>query len=76
MWTKKEREILQDLFNSAIGSDNTDYILEKLSEIYNIIWSTQIEQLYAIDMNIGKIHHIGDNEKTWKLVAIEKESEK
>ena len=57
MWTKEEKEVLDDLYISAIGSDNTDYILEKLSEIFNIIWKTQI---------------ISD-EKKWKLIAIEKE---
>ena len=38
-WTEKEKEILDDLYASAIGSDNTDYILEKLSGIYNMIWN-------------------------------------
>lgn len=56
-WTKEEKEVLDDLYESAIGSDNADYILEKLSEIFNIIWKTQIT---------------GD-EKNWKLIAIEKE---
>lgn len=41
-WTKEEKEVLDDLYESVIGSDNTDYILEKLSEIFNIIWKTQI----------------------------------
>lgn len=57
MWTKEEKKVLDDLYISAIGSDNTDYILEKLSEIFNIIWKTQI----------------ASDEKNWKLIAIEKE---
>lgn len=59
MWTKEEKEVLDDLYISAIGSDNTDYILEKLSEIFNIIWKTQITS----------------DEKKWKLIAIEKEED-
>lgn len=53
-WTKKEKEILQDLFDSAIGSDNTDYILEKLSKIYNMIWDKHID---------------GEN-NNWELIGI------
>lgn len=59
MWTKEEKEVLDDLYISAIGSDNTDYILEKLSEIFNIIWKTQITS----------------DEKKWKLIAIKKEED-
>ena len=57
MWNNEEKAKLDDLYSSAIGSDNTDYILEKLSEIFNIIWKTQI----------------ASDEKNWKLIAIEKE---
>ncbi len=59
-WTKEEKEKLDDLYSSAIFSDNTDYVLEKLSEIYNMIWNNNISFL----------------EKDWKLVAREKEGAK
>lgn len=59
MWTKEEKEVLDDLYESAIGSDNTDYILEKLGEIFAMIWNT----------------HISYDEKKWKLIAIEKEED-
>ena len=74
MWTKNERAVLQDLFDSAIGSDNTDYILEKLSAIYNMIYNTQIARMYMIDMKEKKIVFIGDKEKrNFELIAKEKE---
>ena len=76
MWTKKEREILDDLYESAIGSDNTDYILEKLSEIYNMIMENQIANLEYIDLSSGKILAESNNEKKWKLIAIEEENNK
>lgn len=71
MWTKKEREILDDLYESAIGSDNTDYILEKLSGIYNMIMENQIANLEYVDLSSGKILAKSNNEKKWKLIAIE-----
>lgn len=55
-WTEEEKEKLDDLYASAIGSDNTDYILDKLSEIFNIIW----------DKHIAKL------DKNWELIAVEK----
>lgn len=76
MWTKKEREILDDLYESAIGSDNTDYILEKLSGIYNMIMENQIANLEYIDLSSGKILAKSNNEKKWKLIAIEEENNK
>ena len=54
MWNSEEKAKLDDLYSSAIGSDNTDYILEKLSEIFNIIWKTQI----------------ASDEKNWKLIVM------
>lgn len=71
MWTKKEREILDDLYERAIGSDNTDYILEKLSGIYNMIKENQITNLEYVDLSSGKILAKSNNEKKWKLIAIE-----
>lgn len=71
MWTKKEREILDDLYESAIGSDNADYILEKLSGIYNMIMENQIANLEYVDLSSGKILAKSNNEKKWKLIAIE-----
>lgn len=76
MWTKKEREILDDLYKSAIGSDNTDYILEKLSGIYNMIWETQIASLEYVDLSSGEILATSNDEKKWKLIAIEEENNK
>lgn len=76
MWTKKEREILDDLYESAIGSDNTDYILEKLSGIYNMIMENQIANLEYVDLSSGKILAKSNNEKKWKLIAIEEENNK
>ena len=76
MWTKKEREILDDLYESAIGSDNTDYILEKLSGKYNMIMENQIANLEYVDLSSGKILAKSNNEKKWKLIAIEEENNK
>lgn len=73
MWTKKEREILDDLYKSAIGSDNTDYILEKLSGIYNMIWEKQIASLEYVDLSNGEILATSNDEKKWKLITIEEE---
>ena len=56
MWNSEEKAKLDDLYSSAIGSDNTDYILEKLTEIYDMIWN----------------EHISFEEKDWELIAVEK----
>lgn len=71
-WTKKEKEILDDLYASAIGSDNTDYILEKLSGIYNMIWDKHIATFEYVDMNNGEVLATSCDKRNWELVAVEK----
>lgn len=74
-WTKEEREKLDDLYESAIGSDNTDYILEKLTEIYNMIWNTHIATLCYYDLTSGEKLAECEDYREWELVAVEKEKE-
>ncbi len=74
MWNSEEKAKLDDLYSSAIGSDNTDYILEKLSGIYNMIWKKQIASLEYVDLSSGKILAKSNDEKKWKLIAMEEEN--
>lgn len=73
MWTKEEKKVLDDLYMSAIGSDNTDYILEKLSGIYNMIWNKHIAHFGYVDMSSGEVLATSCDERNWELVAVEKE---
>lgn len=71
-WTEKEKEILDDLYASAIGSDNTDYILEKLSGIYNMIWNKHIAHFEYVDIPSEEVLATSCDERKWELVAVEK----
>lgn len=41
-WNIKDNTRLYELLLMAMNSDNTDYILEQLSEIYTMIYSNNV----------------------------------